>query len=207
MIKKLILFTLSISLTSLSFMIQAAGDTTGGDPVAGKSAAIICIGCHSVDGNSTNPIYPKLAGQGEAYLAKQLLDFKSSKRKEEHMTSMVEAISEKDIPNIAAFFSRQTRNTNSKTKNKYPLGQNIYLNGIVNKGVIACVSCHGKQAEGKTEIKYPALAGQHADYIVKSLKEFRAATRDNDAGQLMRNNAKPLSDAEITALANYLSTL
>ena len=79
----------------------------GGDPNAGRAKAVICIGCHGADGNSSNATYPKLAGQWQGYLEKQLRDFKSGARKDDHMTSMVEAISAGDIPDIAAYFASQ----------------------------------------------------------------------------------------------------
>jgi len=199
-------------ITSLLVFLASSGLVlASGDPVAGKSTAIICIGCHSIDGNSTNPAYPKLAGQGAGYLEKQLFDFKSGKREETHMTSMVEAITEKDIPNIAAYFSQQKRlsmsNEEPKRKVDSRLGKQIFANGIESKSVSACNGCHGEKAEGNPPIKFPALAGQHAEYITSMLKEFRSARRHNDPGEMMRNIAENLTDREIESLASYLSSL
>ena len=179
----------------------------GGDPVAGKSTAIICIGCHGSDGNSTNPIYPKLAGQGAAYLAKQLVDFKSGERKEEHMTSMVEAIAKEDIPNLAAYFSRQKRKPGSVSTVDQRLGKQIFHNGVSGKGISACDGCHGVKGEGNAAIRFPALAGQHTEYITKALKEFRSGKRHNDAGEMMRRIAANLSNEEIESLASYIASL
>jgi len=183
-----------------------------GDPVMGKSKAIICVGCHGLDGNSSNSIYPKLAGQSERYLAKQLFDFKSGARKEEHMTSMVEAIQTSDIPDIAAFFSSQKRKPSlEKTKGidntKYNLGQKIYYGGIYKKGIPACTSCHDVKGEGKLAVSIPSLMLQHSQYIIKTLKDFRSGTRSNDPNKMMRNVAANLSDKEIDALSIYIDNL
>ena len=179
----------------------------GGDPVAGKATAIICIGCHGSDGNSTNPVYPKLAGQGEGYLAKQLADFKSGARQEEHMTSMVEAISKADIPNLAAWFASQKRSPGSPNKAKSKQGKKIFHNGIDAKSISACDGCHGADGKGNPAIKFPSLANQHPEYVAKMLKTFRSGTRHNDPGEMMRNVAAKLSDKEIESVANYVAGL
>ena len=178
----------------------------GGDPAAGKAASIVCMGCHNSDGNSSNPVYPKLAGQHESYLKKQLFDFRSGARKEEHMSSMVQAVSKADLPNLAAFYARQKRSpTGSKPGST--LGKTIYEKGIRAKGVTACVACHGRRGEGNAASRYPALAGQHTAYIVKMLKAFRSAKRRNDPAGVMRKIAKGLGDKEILEVAGYIAGL
>lgn len=178
----------------------------GGNPAAGKAASIICMGCHNSDGNSSNPAYPKLAGQHESYLKKQLYDFRSGARKEEHMSSMVQAVSKTDLPNLAAFYARQKRSAvGSKTDSA--LGKIIYQKGIHGKDVTACTSCHGRRGEGNAVAQYPSLAGQHRAYIVKMLKAFRSGERRNDANGVMRKIAKGLDDKEIAELAGYISGL
>ncbi len=176
----------------------------GGNPVAGKSTAIICIGCHNADGNSTNTLYPKLAGQGEGYLAKQLADFKSGARKEDHMTSMVDAISAADIPNLAAFFSSQARTKGAAGKSNNDLGQRLYHAGAKDRDIPACASCHGANGRGNPAEKFPSLASQHAEYVAKMLKEFRSGKRSNDPREMMRKVAARLSDAEIEAVSVYV---
>ncbi|HAJ92067.1 MAG TPA: cytochrome c4 [Gammaproteobacteria bacterium] len=178
----------------------------GGDPVAGQAASIVCMGCHNSDGNSDNPAYPKLAGQHESYLKKQLFDFRSGARKEEHMSSMVQAVSEADLPNLAAFYARQKRSTTGETPGS-ALGMAIYEKGIQAKDVTACAACHGRRGEGNAASRYPALAGQHTAYIMKMLKAFRSGTRHNDATGVMRKIAKGLGDKEIAEVAGYISGL
>lgn len=181
--------------------------TAAGDSQIGQTKAIICMGCHGVDGNNDNTLYPVLAGQGEGYLVKQLADFKSGARKEEHMSSMVEAISLSDIPHIAAYFSKQKRKVTNSEKKEFITGQLIYNQGIPSKDVTACSDCHGKDAMGNTLLKFPALAGQHAAYISKMLKEFQVGKRYNDKNRVMRNLVAKLSNDEIQALSIYIKNL
>lgn len=194
--------SLIFSLLLLSFLSTAIAD---GDPVIGKSTSILCIGCHGFNGNSTNPEYPKLAGQGEEYLEKQLRDFKSGARKEEHMTSMVDAIQMTDIPNLAAYFSSQKRAKTDPGKTANEVGKKIYQEGISAKAVPACTGCHGLEAAGVPAAGFPSLANQHVEYIAKILRDFRQGVRGNDQQMLMRNIASKLSDAEIDAVATYLA--
>lgn len=178
-----------------------------GDPHQGQVKAIICMGCHGVDGNNDNTLYPILAGQGKGYLEKQLNDFKSGVRKEDHMSSMVQAISLSDIPHIAAYFAKQKRKIISTYKKESNLGKLIYNKGLIQKDITACADCHGEKALGNNILKFPSLAGQHEDYLSKTLKEFRVGKRHNDRGKIMRNISVALSDSEIKALAVYLAHL
>ena len=79
----------------------------GGNAEAGKAKAVVCSACHGVDGNSVNPLWPKLAGQHEAYLAKQIRAFKSGERTDATMAPMMNLIKEEDIDDIAAFYASQ----------------------------------------------------------------------------------------------------
>lgn len=195
------LLSISISLGTIALAFA------GGDPTRGKSKAIICIGCHGVDGNNSNPEYPVLAGQGEGYIAKQLSDFKAGVRVEEHMSSMVEALNLADIPDVASYFSQQHRQADTLTNpaaNK-DQGKLIFLNGIAEKSVTPCAACHALDGMGNAAAKFPALAGQHSAYITKMLNEFRSGLRHNDATKMMQNIAANLSDQEINALSVYIS--
>lgn len=188
-------------LLSVSYLAYA-----GGDPAAGKTASVLCAGCHNHDGNSTQPAYPKLAGQHETYLTKQLVDFHSGARTEDHMDAMVLAVAKTDFPNLAAYYARQARRTGSQPPAD-DRGRLLYEQGIRTKGVAACTTCHGRRGEGDATARYPALAGQHAAYIDKMLKAFRSATRRNDPAGVMRMIARKLEDKEIAALAAYLAGL
>lgn len=194
----------------LSLLLSIGSISVGycaGNPAIGKSSAIICVGCHESDGNSSNPQYPRLAAQGESYLAKQLHDLKNGQRAEEHMSSMVEAIEYSDIDNIAAYFSSQNRKTSLSNEPINLKGQAIFNKGIEAKTIPACAQCHGQTATGNPENKTPSLAGQHKTYLIKMLNAFRDHSRTNDPQKQMRVIAEKLSNKEIEAVSSYLSAL
>jgi len=204
--KKAILFALVTSFTSTA--VLANESTKTGDATKGKTASAICSACHGADGNSVNPDWPKLAGQGEAYIIKQLHDFRADKRAEATMTPMAKAIaSDEDVLNLAAYFSGQKQKPGTANKDKVAAGEKIYRGGILASGVAACSGCHGPSGAGNPAAKFPRISGQHAKYIVKQLKAFRAGTRSNDNGKMMRNVAAKMSDADIEAVAEYVSGL
>ena len=97
-----------ISALALAGALSPIGPAhAGGDPEAGKAKAVVCTACHGIDGNSVNPLWPKLAGQHEAYLAKQIRAFKSGERTDPTMAPMINLIKEEDIDDIAAFYASQ----------------------------------------------------------------------------------------------------
>ncbi len=186
----------------LAAPVQAAGNAAAGEGKAG-----VCFGCHGPNGNSLNPVWPKLAGQGEGYLAKQLADFKSGVRKDPIMSGQAAALSAQDMADLAAYFSKQKISPASADKAKLTLGQNVYRGGNKDKGVAACIACHGPTGAGNPAAKYPALGSQQADYVAKSLKDFRSGARSNDPNKMMRDIAARMSDNEIEAVASYIAGL
>lgn len=180
------------------------GALAAGDPVAGKAKAAACGGCHGMDGNSANPLWPKLAGQHDDYLRKQLGDFKSDARKDPVMSAQAKGLDDTAIADIAAFYSSQTVTIGAAKKDTLELGRQIYRGGVAASGVPACASCHGPAGAGNAGAKFPAVGGQHAAYAEKTLKDFRSGTRVND---MMRDIAAKMSDEQIAAVANYMSGL
>lgn len=88
-------------------MMMSVGANAAGDAAAGKAKSAVCAACHGPDGNSTNPMWPKLAGQHAPYMVKQLKDFKSGARKDPVMAPMAAPLSEKDMENLAAYYASQ----------------------------------------------------------------------------------------------------
>ena len=88
-------------------LVLSAGAGAAGDAAAGKAKAALCAACHGPDGNSTNPLWPNIAGQHAPYLVKQLKDFKSGARKDPVMSPMAMPLSDQDIENVAAYFASQ----------------------------------------------------------------------------------------------------
>ncbi|MDQ7017188.1 MAG: c-type cytochrome [Gammaproteobacteria bacterium] len=192
---------LAISLTNPVFAAN--------DAAAGQAKSALCAGCHSADGNSMVPMFPKLAGQHSGYLAKQLADFKAGTvRSDPTMAGMVAGLSEEDMSDLAAYFAAQTATPGAASDAaKAAAGETIFRGGITDIGVPACAGCHSPTGHGNPAAHFPSLAGQHAAYIIKQLTDFKAGTRSNDAGKMMRNVAKHMTSEQIAQVAEYISGL
>ncbi len=174
---------------------------------AGKEKAVSCAACHGADGNSPSDMFPKLAGQGEAYLLKQLIEYKDGTRENAIMTPMVAGLSEQDMADIAAFYASNKITAGSTDEEWLELGQAIYRGGNRETGVPACMACHGPTGAGMPAAKWPALSGQHAAYIEAQLKAFASGERSNDPNSMMRDIASRMTAEEIKAVAAYSSGL
>jgi len=204
--KKAILFALATSFVSTVAFANEPVKT--GDAAKGKVVSAICTACHGADGNSVNPDWPKIAGQGEAYIVKQLMDFRTNKRAEATMTPMAMAIaSVEDVLHLAAYYASQKQSTGTANKEKVAVGEKIYKGGIMASGVAACTGCHGPTGAGNAPAKFPKISGQYAKYSVTQLKNFRSGARNNDTGRMMHNVVAKMSDTEIEAVAEYISGL
>lgn len=193
----------TLLLLGVAGSVQAAGD-----PEAGKAKAAACVACHGADGNSVNPIWPKLAGQGAPYLAKQVRDFKAGVRKDPVMSGMAMAVQDADMDDLMAYYASQAIVPGVPVKPELvDQGKAIYENGIGSKGLAACAACHGPNGVGNPPAKFPALHSQHVAYTIKQLQTFRDGTRENDPNRMMRDIASLMSEQEIEAVAMYLSTL
>lgn len=178
-----------------------------GDASAGKSKAAVCAACHGADGNSPSDAYPKLAGQGEAYLLKQLIEFKSGERVNAFMAPMVANLSEQDMADLAAYYSSQKILPGATAEEYVELGQSVYRGGNKETGVPACMACHGPNGSGMPAAKWPALSGQYSAYVKAQLEAFASGARKNDANNMMRDIASRMSPEEIKAVSAYVSGL
>ena len=179
-----------------------------GNAEAGKAKTVACGACHGADGNSLAPTFPKLAGQHESYLLKQLKDIKSGARSVPTMAGQLDAMSEQDLADMAAFYAVQPATPGVAKEELVELGESVYRAGIREKGVAACTACHSPTGAGNGPAKYPLLSGQHADYIATQLRAFRNDERTNDGDtRIMRDVASRLSDKELDAVASYASGL
>ncbi|WP_136680772.1 c-type cytochrome [Neptunomonas sp. XY-337] len=197
--KLLISLLLTLGITGVA---NAAGDAAAGQ---GKTA--VCAACHGADGNSAIANFPKLAGQNATYLVKQLQDIKSGDRKIVEMTGLLDAMSDQDLEDIAAYYASKKVQGGKVAQDQLELGQQIYRAGLAAKGVPACTACHGANGQGIASAGYPALSGQHADYTAKQLKDFRVSARNQDPQAMMRDVAAKLSDVEIKAVSSYIQGL
>ncbi|KQV33923.1 cytochrome c [Massilia sp. Root335] len=173
-----------------------------GDNARGLPA---CASCHGAGGNSTINTNPRLAGQIDTYLHKQLVDFTTPARNQPVMTTYAKMLSDDEKKNIAAWLAtQQPKQGAARNKDTLELGRKIYRGGIADRGVAACASCHGATGAG-LPVQYPRLAGQHQDYTVTQLQAFKSGARSNSPQ--MATLAKRLSDDEMKAVADYIAGL
>ena len=197
-------------LLGLSAVVTA--NAAQGDAEAGKGKTAMCAACHGPDGNSLVPMYPKLAGQSASYLVKQLTEFKlgmtsagKSGRVDPVMGGMAMALSEQDIADVSAFYASQKSTAGNGVTNAE--GKKLYLGGNAEMEVTACVACHGINGKGMPSAGFPALASQNAEYLKSQLEKFRSGARNNDLNGMMQGVAANLTDEEIAALSQYMSSL
>ena len=190
-------------------MAHAAGDAAAsGNAAAGQAKAAVCGACHGPDGNSMAPNFPKLAGQGERYLPKQLRDIKAGKRTVLEMTGLLTNMSDQDLADIAAYFASQKGSVGAADPKLVARGEELFRGGKLDQGMPACTGCHSPNGAGNTAAGFPHLGGQHAQYVAKQLTAFREGDRTNDGDTLvMRSIAAKLSNKDIEALASYVQGL
>lgn len=212
--KKVLLVVLGAFSLLSSIVVIAEGDAE-----AGKSKILVCTACHGAEGVSASGLYPNLAGQGEKYLLKQLRDIQSDARPILEMTGMLTNMTDQDLEDVAAFFASQEASVTGSQQiadeayalseeEFLALGERVYRGGNLETNVPACTGCHSPRGNGNAPAIYPAIGGQHADYILKQLTDFQRNLRTNDGETLiMRGVAGNMSDLEMRAVANYISGL
>src|SRR5688572_11357023 len=194
---------------------------TWGDAAAGATKAAACAACHGADGNSADAQYPKLAGQNERYIARQLSLYKSGERQNPIMMGFASPLSAQDMRDIGAHFAAQKivagvaddsaiAGGDNQGRKFYEVGQRIYQFGKPSADVPACKACHGPSGAGNPGAAWPSVGGQHSGYVATQLAAFRAGTvwgTDERASPIMRDVAKNLTDLEVQALATYVEGL
>jgi cytochrome c553 len=193
-------------LVGLGALVATGAAMAAGNAAAGKSAAVACAGCHGAGGNSTNPAWPKLAGQHAGYVAKQLADFKSGARKDPMMAGMAAPLSKKQMEDIGAWYSTEkVARIGARNAELARQGEMLYRGGNSRTQVGACMGCHGPAGQGIPP-NYPSVSGQHASYTETQLLAFKNGTRKNDNG-VMQGIAFRMSLQEIKAVAAYMEGL
>ena len=185
-----------------------------GDVDAGKLKAATCVACHGSDGNAIIGQYPKLAGQHADYLVKQLADYKlavtssgAQGRSNAIMAGMAAALSATDMADLGAYFSSLPISGNTTPENVIAIAEPLYRFGDSDRGIAACISCHGPRGNGASLSGFPKISGQNAQYIQLQLQAFRSSARNNDLNAMMRSAAVKLNDNEIEALSAYVGGL
>ena len=197
-----------------------------GDPKKGATLAGACAACHGLDGNSAaDPrLYPRIAGQSERYVARQLALFKAGVRTGGNaalMAPYAQPLSAQDMRDLGAYYATQKAGAGiaddtvvaegpNKDLKFYEIGQKLYRSGDAARGVPACMACHGPAGAGNPGPAYPHVGGQSAPYVARRLEEYRAGTtseKDPALFNVMAAVAKSLTDEEIQALGSYLQGL
>ena len=162
-----------------------------------------CFLCHGAEGESASEVFPRLAGQNAEYIAKQLENFKSGKRKSSAMANMVTDLSPEDMAALGQFYaSRPAHKEAAKDTQLAAVGQYIYHQGNKFSGVPSCASCHGPEGAGSNAL--PRLAGQHAAYLDNQLKRFNKRERNND-NAVMHTVVEKMTPLEMAPVSAYLS--
>ena len=163
-----------------------------GDAHRGKAISYTCLGCHGVEGyKNAYPNYsvPKLEGQNPEYLAAALHGYKSGDRSHITMHSQATTLSDQDIADIAAYFAGK------------PLVSEHKPVGTAPAAAALCVSCHGQDGVTVAPM-YPSLAGQHTDYLVRALMEYKKGGRKNP---IMSGFVTSLKDADVVQISAYFA--
>jgi cytochrome c553 len=196
----------------------SAEDALKGSADAGATKAAVCTACHGVNGNSSNPEWPVLAGQNATYIREQLAMFKAKKRNNPLMYPIIEPLNDQDFADLAAFFSAQTPSGLEADPSYWKAGEALYRSGDAARSIPACISCHGPAGQGNSASGYPALRAQHSVYTVKQLQDYLTQNRYRDATDpakvdqtrnsvMMTTIAARLTPEDIRNLASYLQGL
>jgi cytochrome c553 len=194
------LWTLVAALAGFSVASSALGDAAEN----GATKAAVCSACHGPNGNSSNPEWPNLAGQGERYLIQQLKYFKEGKRNNPVMAPMAAPLSDQDMVDVAAYFATQKPAGLEADPSYWEAGQKIYRGGDSARNLPACIACHGPVGRGNPPAGYPMLRGQHSVYTQKQLNDYAAGARPGPNAEIMRTIASRMTAEEIRNVSSYI---
>lgn len=188
---KIAAFAAALVLAGASQTAQAEGDVA-----RGAKLGYTCLGCHGIEGyRNAYPSFrvPKLGGQKAAYLVAAIQGYRDGTRKHTTMNAQAQSLTDQDIEDVSAYFAT--------------LGTETVLAGGTQgasfDGAATCAACHGQNGISMSPM-WPTLAGQHEDYLVHALKQYRDGGRKNP---VMMPLAAPLTDTDIKLLAEYFSDL
>jgi cytochrome c553 len=179
------------------------------DPKASATALAqqVCSACHGLDGNSTSPIFPRLAGQQASYIVAQLTNFRSHQRSDPagyiYMWGLSRHLTDPQIEALGEYYAKQTARRSrwgAVEPGLLAAGKEIYEKGVPEQNVVACTACHGPKGEGMGS--FPRLAFQHGDYIIKQLDVFQFS--QHRPGTPMEQITHPLTGDNKAAVAAYI---
>jgi len=183
-----------------------------GKAASGETKAALCSACHGPNGNSANPVWPRLAGQSAVYVAEQLRLFRAGVRDNPVMKPLAAALSDQDINDLAVYYQAQTPTGLEADPSYWKSGEALYVSGDAARGVPACVACHGPAGRGNLAAGYPALRAQQSVYVVKQLNDYASGARYTGPnpvqasrnGMMMLTLARRMTPEEIRDVASYV---
>jgi cbb3-type cytochrome c oxidase subunit III len=180
-----------------------------GDAKAGEGKAAVCGACHGMDGNPSDKQYPKLAGQNETYIARQITLFQTQKRANAVMMGFAASLSQQDMHDIGAYFATKSASPGVADDKLLDRGQALYRGGDTKLGVPACMACHGPDGRGMAGTGFPQLGSQWTEYVSAKLKDWKGGTSwgDDAKAKIMPAIAQSLSEADINAVSSYIEGL
>jgi cytochrome c553 len=183
-----------------------------GDPnVPGRAMAEqVCSNCHGQRGLSSSENFPHLAAQQPDYIDAQLRSLREKHRHDPagfvYMWGIARNLTDAQIAQLAAYYAAQPAATAAPAALAEPrAGRQIFTEGLSDRGVPACAGCHGDKGQGNGAI--PRLAHQQRGYLLRQLAVLRRSPDDRPMGTVMNSVAHQLSDDDMRALADYISTM
>ena len=191
---------LALGLGAFSAAIWAQAD----EARARKIVSGVCFVCHGAEGESSSELFPRLAGQHWEYIAKQLSNFNSGRRKSTTMADMAAKLTPDEMAALGKYFEKMaTPKEPAREPELAAMGKYIYHFGNRYSGVPACAGCHGPDAMGTAAL--PRLAGQYPVYTEAQLKQFSSRERNND-NAVMNAIVSKMTALEMAAVAQYLGS-
>jgi len=199
---------LAAAALAVSVRLAFAADITDADRRnAAKLANEVCSSCHGQNGRSAAPTFPHLAAQTAPYLEVQLKAFRDQSRGDPdavaYMWGMASQLDDVTIGALSEYYAQQKAAGGRRgTQGAIDAGRKIFEQGIPERQIAACESCHGKGAEGIGAI--PRLAGQHAPYLFKQMLVIQNVLR---TAPVMHGVVKDLTRDQMQAIAAFLESL
>jgi len=203
------IFLLLISFSIIGAEKASSVNFETGDSNAGAQKVAVCAACHGTDGNSQVGNWPKIAGQNERYLFEQLKLIKTEERYIDVMKGLLDGYSEEDLRDVAAFYANNSVTMGQSADDEsLVLGKLLYKVGDYERGIPSCQACHAANGSGNVLAGYPALGGQHKEYLISSLLAYKSGERISGPNAYIMNQiSQRLSEEDIEALSNYITGL
>jgi len=197
-------------LTALMLATGLAGNPAAAEGSAerGQQRSVTCSACHGADGNSLNPEWPNLAGQHPKYIVRSLQSYRpGGGRNNVLMLGQVSALSDQDMEDLAAYYATKDIQPRTADPELVEAGERLYRGGNRERGISACIACHGPNGRGNPAAIYPSLSGQHSVYTANQLRLYKSGERQNTGSQQMRNIAAVMTEDDILAVSSYIQGL